>query len=67
MKIRLKILMAGPEGVFLPGSLIEASPEEARALIAGGQKPGTLSGFAGMHSLKSLFSRGLKTGQRPRF
>jgi hypothetical protein len=25
MKIRLKTLMAGPEGVFLPGSLIEAS------------------------------------------
>ncbi len=36
MKIRLKTLMAGPEGVFLPGSVIEVSPEEARALIAGG-------------------------------
>ena len=29
-------LMAGPEGVSLPGSVIEVSPEEARALIAGG-------------------------------
>jgi hypothetical protein len=36
MKIRLKTLMAGPEGVFPPGSVIEVSPEEARALIAGG-------------------------------
>jgi hypothetical protein len=36
MKIRLKSLMAGPEGVFAPGSVIEVSPEEARALIAGG-------------------------------
>jgi len=36
MKVRLKTLMAGPEGVFLPGSVIEVSSEEARALIAGG-------------------------------
>ena len=36
MKIRLKTLVAGPEGVSLPGSLIEHSPEEARTLIAGG-------------------------------
>ncbi len=36
MKIRLITLMAGPEGVFPPGSVIEVSPEEARALIAGG-------------------------------
>ncbi len=36
MKIRLKTLMAGPDGVFLPGSVIEVSPEEARALFAGG-------------------------------
>jgi hypothetical protein len=36
MKIRLKTLMAGPDGVFPPGSVIEVSPEEARALIAGG-------------------------------
>ena len=36
MKVRLKTLMAGPEGVFLPGSVIEASHEEANALIAGG-------------------------------
>ena len=36
MRVRLKTLMAGPEGVFLPGSVIEVSPEEANALIAGG-------------------------------
>jgi len=36
MKIRLKTLMAGPDGVFPPGSVIEVSPEEAQALIAGG-------------------------------
>jgi hypothetical protein len=36
MKIRLITLMAGPEGVFPPGSVIEVSPEEACALIAGG-------------------------------
>jgi len=36
MKMRLKTLMAGPEGVFPPGSVIEVSPEEAEALIAGG-------------------------------
>ncbi len=36
MKIRLKTLMAGPEGVFPPGSVIEDSAEEAEMLIAGG-------------------------------
>ncbi len=36
MKIRLKTLMAGPEGVFPPASVIETSDDEARALIAGG-------------------------------
>ncbi len=36
MKIRLITLMAGPAGVFPPGSVLEVSPEEARALIAGG-------------------------------
>jgi hypothetical protein len=36
MKIRLKTLMAGPEGVFPPGSVIEVSPEESKALISGG-------------------------------
>ena len=36
MKIRLKTLMAGPEGVFPPGSVIEVSLEESRSLIAGG-------------------------------
>jgi hypothetical protein len=32
----LKTLMAGPEGVFLPRSVIEVFHEEANALIAGG-------------------------------
>lgn len=36
MKVRLKTLMAGPEGVHPPGSVIEASNEEAEILIAGG-------------------------------
>ncbi len=27
---------AGPEGVFPPGSVVEVSPDESRALIAGG-------------------------------
>jgi hypothetical protein len=35
LKVQLKTLMVGPEGVFPPGSMIEVSPEEARALIAG--------------------------------
>ena len=36
MKVRLKTLMAGPDGVFPPGSVIEVSIEESRSLIAGG-------------------------------
>ena len=36
MKVRLKTLMAGPDGVFPPGSVIEVSLEESRSLIAGG-------------------------------
>lgn len=36
MKVRLKTTMAGPEGAFPLGSVIEASAEEAEALIAGG-------------------------------
>jgi hypothetical protein len=36
MKVRLKTLMAGPEGVFSPGAVIDAGTEEAEALIAGG-------------------------------
>ncbi len=36
MKVRLKTTMAGPEGAFPPGSVIEASPEEAEMLITGG-------------------------------
>ena len=36
MKVRLKTLMAGPEGVFPPESVVNVSREEAEALIAGG-------------------------------
>jgi hypothetical protein len=36
MKIRRKTLMAGPEGVFPPGAVIDAGFEEAEALVAGG-------------------------------
>ncbi len=36
MKVRLRTTMAGPEGAFPPGSVIEASVEEAEMLIAGG-------------------------------
>jgi hypothetical protein len=36
MRVRLKTLMAGPEGVFPIGSVIDAGDEEAEALIAGG-------------------------------
>jgi hypothetical protein len=36
MKVRLKTLMAGPDGVFPPDSVIDAGDEEAEALIAGG-------------------------------
>jgi hypothetical protein len=36
MRVRLKTLMAGPEGVFTPGSVVNVSLEEAEALIAGG-------------------------------
>jgi hypothetical protein len=36
MRVRLKMLMAGPEGVFPPESVVNVSREEAEALIAGG-------------------------------
>jgi hypothetical protein len=36
MKVRLKTLMAGPEGVFPPGSVIDLDASEADALIAAG-------------------------------
>ncbi len=36
MKIRLKTLMAGPDGVFQPGSVIDRPNEEAEALISAG-------------------------------
>ena len=36
MRVRLKTLMAGPEGVFHPGSVIDIDPDEAGALISSG-------------------------------
>jgi len=36
MKVRLKTLMAGPEGVFQPGSVIDIDPDKAGALISAG-------------------------------
>ncbi len=36
MKIRLKTVMAGPEGVFSPGTVIEVTGEEAQALLSAG-------------------------------
>jgi hypothetical protein len=36
MKVRLKTLMAGPEGVFHSGSVIDLPKEEAEALISKG-------------------------------
>ncbi len=36
MRIRLKTLMAGPEGVSQPGSVIDIDPDQAARLIAAG-------------------------------
>jgi len=36
MKVRLKTLMAGPDGIFQAGSVIDRPSEEAEALIAAG-------------------------------
>jgi hypothetical protein len=36
MRVRLKTLMTGPEGVFPIGLVIDVGDEEAAALIAGG-------------------------------
>ena len=36
MKVRLKTLMAGPDGVFPPGSVIDPPNDEAEALISAG-------------------------------
>ena len=36
MKIRLKTLMAGPQGIFMPGTVIDVDGEEFEALISGG-------------------------------
>ena len=37
MRIRLKTLMAGPEGVFQPGSVIDVDSGEAGALVSSGR------------------------------
>jgi len=36
MKVKLKTLMAGPEGVFAPGSVVELDVDQAKALVSGG-------------------------------
>jgi len=36
MRIRLKTLMPGPEGVFQPGSVIDIDPDEAGVLVTAG-------------------------------
>jgi hypothetical protein len=36
MKVRLKTLMAGPDGVFGPGSVIDLDSDQAEALVTAG-------------------------------
>jgi len=36
MKVRLKTLMAGPEGVFHPGSVVHVTEDEAEAMVSAG-------------------------------
>lgn len=36
MRVQLLTIAAGPEGVWLPGSVVDVAPETARALLAGG-------------------------------
>jgi hypothetical protein len=36
MKVRLKTLMAGPEGVFVPGSVVDLDIDEAETLVSAG-------------------------------
>jgi len=36
MRVRLKTLMAGPQGVFQPGSVIDLDIDEAEALVSAG-------------------------------
>jgi hypothetical protein len=36
MKVKLKTLMAGPEGVFRPGSVIDLQTDDADSLVAAG-------------------------------
>lgn len=36
MRIRMLTLLAGPEGIRSPGSVVEVPPAEAAALIEGG-------------------------------
>jgi hypothetical protein len=36
MRVRLKTMMAGPEGVFQPGSVIDLEVDEAEALVSAG-------------------------------
>jgi hypothetical protein len=36
MKVRLKTLMAGPDGVFGPGSVVDLDIDQAEALVTAG-------------------------------
>ncbi len=36
MKVRMKTLMAGPDGVLQPGQVVDLPVEQAETLIAGG-------------------------------
>jgi hypothetical protein len=36
MKVRLKTLMAGPDGMFQPGSVIDLEGNEAQSLVSAG-------------------------------
>ena len=36
MRVKMRSLSAGPDGVFEPGSVVEVSRKEAKELIAGG-------------------------------
>lgn len=36
MKVRMKTLSAGPDGVLSPDQVVDVSPEKAKELVAGG-------------------------------
>ena len=36
MKVRMRTLMAGPQGVFPPGSIVELDADDAEVLVSAG-------------------------------